>query len=785
LKTICNLAFLCCSLLCVRNALAQQITISGRVTDSNSGEYLIGAQVYTSDKTLGTITGINGSFSLSAPQSSTIIVSYIGYLSDTIHGALTDTVATIALLAKSKQTDEVTVSAQAINSNIQTTQSGVYRLSPATIRKLPAFLGEADPIRTMSIAPGISQTEGSQGFSVRGTGREQNLVLLNGAPVYNPSHLLGLFSIFNPDAIQEVTLMKSGISAQYGGRLSSVLLVKTGTGKLEKATLSGSIGLLASSLHFASPIKKNKLWVAVSGRKTYLHLISEPITKAISPNAEKTKISYSFSDINTDIEYKANSKLNFLLCMYYGNDSFTFENGINSIKNSINWGNSVASLKWRFVPSEHFSWNNTIYRSSYKFLFDADHAVFNVDIATDIASNGYTSNFYRQLGNNGACIRWGIDIQQHTMYPNRMDVAIAGEKMDFPESQKLYATEPALYCQTDIPLTDDLQISAGIRANNFTHWGPYNKEILAEGKTDTAHFASGQAVASYSSLQPRLSARYLLSEFSSVKASYNYNEQNMHLASMSSSALPADIWFPSTKGVRPMKGHQITTGYFHNFAEHKYASSIELFGKQIRNIGELNDNFYQKNNTAQLNNITDRGTLRSYGAELSLQKITGYLTGGLSATFSRSIMQVAEINNGDPYPSTFDKPFDGSLFLSYTINKKWTVSGYFIYTSGKTATLPVERYLISGNLINYYTGRDQFRMPAYHRLDVSATRTFCHKSGNTSQLVVGFYNIYSRMNPYYIYFETTGDIEKQQLDVQTKSVSFFPILPSASWRFTF
>lgn len=765
--------------------IAQKVTVSGEVVDRANGQKLIGAQVYTKGAHIGTATDIDGKFSLNVKPESTIIVGFIGYENQVFQIGTTDTLLHVRLQTNVIETEEVTVRASSLNSNVHTVQSGVYYLSAKTIKQLPTFMGEADPIRALTSAPGVTQTEGSQGFSVRGAGRDQNLILLNGAPVYNPSHLLGLFSVFNADAVREVTLMKSGISAQYGGRLSSVMLVKTGTGKPDSLQVVGSLGLLSSNVRIKTPIIKDKLWIGASARRTYISKIIKGIELLQDGGEPKTEMGYGFGDFDLNLEYKLNEKHHVDVSAYWGDDTFTFINNTNLLTNDVKWGNRVVSTSWRYIPNSDFSWENTLSYSNYIFSFDASQQFFEMDIVTDIKTVAWRSGFYKRLPKEESVLRWGADVKYHLMSPNDMELSIQDEPVDFPDAQTLHVSEPALYCNLDYPLSSSVLISGGVRFENFTHWGPfeYQNEQL-DKSVDTVLYSSGEIVESYNSVQPRFSLRYLLSEHTSFKTSYNYMVQHIHLTSMSSSALPADIWFPSSKDVLPMKGHQVTVGVFHSWFDKTYQTSIELYAKKADNVGDTGEDFYQLYNSARLKNSALWGKSQARGVEFSLRKEIGNLTGSVSMTLSKSEMIVEEVNDGAIYNSVNDKPVEGSIFLNYTFNEKWSSSCYFVYSSGKVTTMPVQRYLIAGNLINYSTARNDYRLPDYHRLDVSVTRSFFHSKGNTSQLVFSVYNAYSRLNPYYVYFETTGDIEKLQLQMNTKAVSFFPILPSIAWRFS-
>ncbi len=767
-------------------APAQKVRISGQVTGGDGSGALIGAQVYALDRKSGTATDADGRFSFAAESGSAVVVSYMGYASIHLTAPQHDTTVALILQLDSKMADEVEVRAKSMSKQVFTAQPGTYYLSAKQISLLPRFMGEADPIRAVTMAPGVAQTEGTQGFSVRGSGREQNLILLNGAPVYNPSHLLGLFSIFNADDVREVTLLKSGIPAQYGGRLSSVMLVESGSSKPDSAKVSGSIGILASSLRIDLPVVKDRLWATASVRRTYLNMIMDPMSDLLVSGNAKTHTGYQFTDINTSVGYKMSQRNYLDACYYYGDDVFSFKNKHNKMSNAVKWGNRVGSLRWRFVGSDRFSWTNSLTYSAYRFSFDADQSVYSMSTLSAVETIGLLSTAFYQHKPSNIIYRFGIDAKKHRMQPSDMKAQLGASTLKLPLSQELSAIEPAAFVHADWTASEAWLISAGVRCEYFAHLGPYiQQNAPADMGGDTAVFSANEVVQSYTNAQPRLSARYLISERSSVKASYSYTVQNIHLSSMSSSALPADIWYPATKGVRPMGAHQLTAGYFIQLDENKYLASAELFGKRGMNIGELKDDFFQLYNTAMLSSSAYYGDLYSYGSELSIAREQGRLTGSVSVTVSRSQMRVADLNSGNAYRSQYDKPVDGTAFASYKLNDKWSVAGMFVYSSGKTATMPVQRYVIQGNLVNKYSGRNEFRMPDYHRLDISATRTLASKGRLRSELILSIYNVYSRLNPYYVYYETTGDVEKMQLSVKAKAVSFFPILPSIAWRFSF
>jgi hypothetical protein len=748
------------------------ILIRGRVADKESKLPLPGAVIYTIGGKSGTSASADGSFEIIICQGQELIVSFMGYGTLRLQPAEGSFIVA-ELQEAALEAAEVQVYARSLSSAVQSAYPGAQYLSRKTIAELPQFLGQADPIRALSLAPGVSQPEGSQGFMVRGAGRQHNLVLLNGAVVHNASHLLGMFSVFNTESIQEVYLLKSGVPAQYGGRLSSVLCVELGTGRPAKPAISGTLGLLASDARVSAPVVPGKLWLSAAARRTHAGWVSVPISNALSGGDSKYRMGYYFYDFDFSADYSIKPGLSLDMLAYIGDDSFLFETFSDGRANNIDWGNRVFSARLRYAPKHSISWVNAASYSFYHFDFSADHDIYGLSLSTSLASLSYKSTA-TVIFPSGPSISFGLQADRHSLKPSDMRADISGQPLQFPASQQLYSAEPSIFIQAEFPAGERLLFAAGARLGYFAHLGLYNAIAAA----DTISYRKGQNVAGYWAPEPRFSARYMLTERSSAKISYQYMRQYMHMASMGSEALPADIWFPSSAAVKPAGAQQLSLGCFYAYGQ--LALGAEIYGRLGHGIPEVSDDFVSTYNPAQLENSAVFSGTRAAGAELSATRTSGKLTGSASVAVTQAFVYP---DGASRYPAASNLPLDLSLSASYKTKRNWALSSVFAFSYGRPATLPVQRYLVQERLISYYSARNSARMPHYHRLDVSATRHFEHKRGAESWLSFGLYNAYSRKNPYYMYYGTHGDPSKGQVKVKLETVSLFPVLPSVSWKF--
>jgi hypothetical protein len=766
---------------------AQKYTISGYLKEEKTGEYLIGASVYIKETFKGTTTNQYGFFSLTVEKGNyTLVASYLGF--EDFNKALnlnSDLRINISLKPRAITGKEVVITDQRSDQNVQSTDMGRMEIEIEQAKVLPAFMGEVDVIKTIQLLPGIqSAGEGNTGFYVRGGGPDQNLILLDEAVVYNASHLFGFFSVFNADAVKNVEVVKGGMPAMYGGRLASVIDVTMKEGNSRNFQVDGGIGLIASRLTVQGPIKKDTASFIISGRRTYIDVLAEPFVKESS----RFKGSgYYFYDLNAKVNYRISDKDRLFLSGYLGRDVFTYRNKQSGFTVDIPWGNATTSARWNHLFNDKLFMNATAIFSDYQFEFGATQSDFEFRLFSGIRDwNGKADfNWFPDIRHS---VKFGANYTFHTFVPNNASARQGEVEFDTGERTKLFAHEAAAYISDDFDISDRLRVHGGLRYSFFQQVGPFDRYVKNEfgHKTDTIRFAQGEKVASYGGLEPRLSLRYSLNQVSSLKASYTRNFQYIHLASLSAVSLPTDIWVPSTSLVQPQLGNQYALGYFRNFANNKYETSVEVYYKTMENQVEYKEGYIPEEGI--LDNADHGFTFGkgwSYGSEFFLKRRLGKFNGWIGYTLSWTQRQFEQINNGEIFFARFDRRHDLSVVAMYEFNQNLTFSAVFVYGTGNAITLPVARYIIEGQVVNLYGDRNSFRMPAYHRADISVTWVRKKTDKFESSWNFAVYNVYNRYNPYFIYFNNEGDFSKGELKISAKQVSLFPILPSVTWNFKF
>jgi hypothetical protein len=775
------------SILFSTGATAQQkFTFSGYVKDSLSGESLIGASVSVNGKGKGVNSNGYGFFSITLPRDKyEITISYAGY--ETMRFSLEldrDVQLNRVLPPKSTTNEEVIVYAKRKDGNVRNAQMGKIDLNISQVKSLPVLFGEVDILKTLQLMPGVRNAgEGNAGFYVRGGGPDQNLIMLDDAVVYNSGHLFGFFSIFNSDAIKNVSLIKGGMPAQYGGRLSSVLDIAMKDGNLKKTEVEGGIGLIASRLSVQGPLKKDKASFIISARRTYIDALVKPFVPKTSSFSGS---GYYFYDLNTKVNYKFSERDRLFLSGYFGRDVFDFKNNQRSFSANIPWGNATATVRWNHLFHQKLFTNTTLVFNNYNFAFNAvqNNLAFNVSSGIKDLTAKFDMDYYPNPQNK---MRWGLQYTHHIFKPNL--VSGRTDSIDFSpnNAQKKYANEVALYLQDDWEVSDRFQVSAGLRYSGFTQVGPY-KQFERDGngnKTDSTVYGSGKKVRQYGGLEPRLTMRYSINDATSIKASVTRNYQYIHLVSNAGSTLPTDLWVPSTIRVRPQISWQYAAGFFKNLKDNKYETSMELYYKQMENQIEYREGYTPSLNDPEEEFVFGKGW--SYGAEFFVRKNAGRFTGWVGYTLSWTWRKFPDLNNNEKFKARYDRRHDLSVVGSYELNKKWKLSGVFVYGTGSATTLPERFYLVNGVLTQEYSRINQYRLAAYHRFDVAATYTPVQKRPKRlkSSWVFSIYNLYSRLNPYFIYYDQTGSAYDGSLKVEAKQVSLFPIIPSVTWNFKF
>ena len=769
-------------------------TISGFVQDDNSGENLIGVSVYDKETFKGTVTNAYGFYSLTIEEGTyNITYSFIGLESVTKNLIVDkDLRVNISLKSNAILTDEVTITGEKLDKNISSSNMSQVKMEVTNIKQLPAILGEVDVIKSAQLLPGITANgEGSSGLYVRGGGPDQNLILLDEAVVYNASHLFGFFSVFNADAIKDINIIKGGMPAEYGGRLSSVLDITMKEGNNKKFKADGGIGLLSSRLTLQGPIQKNKSSFIISGRRTYIDVLSKPLLNRENPETgEKNAFAgsgYYFYDLTTKINYRVSDKDRLYLSGYFGRDVFDFANSDNGFAVQIPWGNATGSLRWNHLFNDKLFMNTSLVFSDYRFEFNIAQSDFEFKIFSGINDWNTKVDFLYQP-NQRHTIKFGTNYTYHEFTPGNA-TGKAGEVTFAPdEIYRQYSNEGAIYFSDDFELSDVLKINAGLRYSSFQHAGDIT--FLNYLKNDLTLNSNN-----YRHIEPRLSLRYTLNPTSSLKAAYTENYQYVHLASTSAVSLPTDLWVPSSTAIKPKFAKQLAFGYFKNLNDNMYETSVESYYKEMTNLIEYKEGVLPEDNTnSNSDNAFTFGDGDSYGVEVLLKKVQGKTTGWIGYTLSKTTRYFDEVNNGESFPAKYDRRHDLSVTATHKLSKAWTLSGVFVYASGNSITLPTERYVIGGDVYTQFTSRNGYRMDPYHRMDIGATYTPNKKNKKfKSSWNFSIYNIYSRKNPYFIYFAIEGlddnaedqNIQNGNVEAKAYQVSIFPILPSVTWNFNF
>ena len=763
----------------------QKFTISGYVRDSLTGETLIGATLQAGNGK-GITSNAYGFFSITLDAGSyDIACSFVGYQSRQLTVTLHSNRSVNFLLEPAvTSSQEVVIYGKRRDENVRTTQMGRFDLSISKVKTLPVLLGEVDILKTLQLLPGIRNAgEGNTGLYVRGGGPDQNLIILDDAVVYNTGHLFGFFSIFNADAIKNVTLIKGGMPAQYGGRLSSVLDISMKDGNANKFQVDGGIGLIASRLSIQGPIKKDRASFIVSARRTYIDVLVKPF---IPKSSQFSGSGYYFYDLNTKVNYKISDRDRLYLSGYFGKDVFDFRNTQRSFSANIPWGNATATLRWNHVFNQKLFANTTVVYNKYNFAFNASQSKFNISLSSGIRDYNAKVDFDYYPSPQHK-IKFGGLYTHHRFSPNILSGSQDSTKFEPNNANNKFANEAAVYVQDDWELSDKVKINLGMRYSSFLQVGPYTRYTTdANGnKTDSTVYGNGEKIKAYGGLEPRASLRYALNAQSSLKFSVTRNYQYIHLVSNAGSTLPTDLWVPSTYYVQPQKAWQYAAGYFRNFSDNMFETSFEVYYKTMQNQIE-----YKEGYTPSLSDPEQQfvfGKAWSYGAEMYIGKSKGRLTGWLGYTLSYTYRKFDQLNGGQPYFAKYDRRHDISLVTTYDLNKKWKLSAVFVYGTGNATTLPERFYIINGVLTQEYSRVDQYRLPAYHRLDIAATYTPTPKKPRKikGSWVFSVYNLYNRANPYFIYFDQTGSPYNNTLKVEARKVSLFPVIPSVTWNFHF
>jgi outer membrane receptor protein involved in Fe transport len=766
-----------------------KISLDGTVLDGKTDEPLAGAQVYFADFKKGTLSDVNGNFTVDGlPNAMQLMdVQFVGYDVKRYVIAFSPYAEhqriSTTLLPESRELQSVTITAERINENVLNQITGIEKLSIATIKSVPTFLGEVDPIRSLTTLPGVSVSELSSGFIVRGGESGQNLILQDGGKIYNPSHLFGFFSAFNPDMVSGVTLYKGGGPANFGGRISSILDVTLKNGDAGKTKVAGGVGLVSSRLAIEGPIVKNRSSYMLGGRISYCNWLIKS-----TDDIQLRNSSANFRDITAKIFHTFNDNNFITISAYNSYDGFSL-----ATDSTFSWGTFNTVLKWDHTFTDRISstlnLSNSNYFSEVESFSEIESFVYKNEIKNyDVK---YDLNF--SIGDESKVVA-GLELDGTTIEPGKLVPADDSENIAFQDMNDQQMVEGAIYLQSDLKFSEKWSLSAGLRYSHFLRIGEDNIYVFDYGNmqgrypsiSDTIRYASGDIIKEYNGFEPRVSIRYLLNPDISLKASYYRGYQYMHLISNTTSTTPQDYWTASGPYLKPQMGDQYSLGYFQNLSNNRYEFSVEGFYKDIYNAVD-----YIEGADITLNPALEVGLSQgkgvAYGVELFVKKNTGRFNGWLSYTYSRSLRKFDEqttgnitINEGKYYPSAFDQPHIFNVVLNYKVGQRSFLSANFNYSTGRPITIPVSKfsYDVYLSVLNY-SQRNEYRIPDYHRLDVSFTVK--QKPGKNRRFkgewVFSIFNLYGRKNTYAITFNRYGTANKLSV--------LGSIFPSVTYNFSF
>lgn len=770
----------------------EKYTISGTLKDQNNGETLLGATILLKGTTIGTTTNEYGFFSLTAPSGNyTLVISYIGY--KTIEKAIVldkNIKYNTELIEDAGQLDEVIITAEESKKvNLRTPQMSVAKLSSKTIKQIPTVLGEVDVIKSLQLLPGVTNAgEGASGFNVRGGAEDQNLVLLDEAIIYNASHLFGFFSVFNTDAIKDIKLYKGGIPSRFGGRASSVLDIRQKDGNSKDFKLTGGIGAISSRLAIEGPTFKDKGSFLLAGRASYANIFL-----ALAGNENRA----GFYDLNLKTNYELNENNRLYLSGYFGNDNFELGNFFTN-----SYGNLSGNLRWNHIFNDKLFSNLSLIYSRYNYNLEINAE--GIDWKSDIDNYNLKYDLGYYLSDK-LTLDFGASGIYYNFNPGELNPLDETSGINPLKLDDKFAVETGVYAGLEHKISDKLTAQYGLRYSYFNRLGNqtlnnyandlpvvYNSQLgiyeRAEPIGET-QYDSGESIASFGNLEPRLALSYQLNEKSAIKASYNRIAQYLHLISNTTSATPLDVWAPSGKFLDPQIADQYAVGYFRNFSDNMFSIEAEAYYKTIDNrVDYIDGADLIAQNTIETEILI--GESRAYGLELLLRKNKGKFTGWLAYTLSKSEQRTPGgaagglgINNGNWYNSPWDRTHDVSFTGSYKLNDKWRFGSNFVFQTGRPVTYPNGQFEYNGLIIPTFSERNADRLPAYHRLDISATLTPRKNNDRKwkGEWVFGLYNVYNRKNAASITFGQNVDTGA----TEATRTAIFGIVPSISYNFKF
>lgn len=763
----------------------EKFTLNGYIRDASSGEELIGVTVYVKEKQNGVISNPYGFYSITLPKGTyNIQFSFIGMEPlEKVVQLESDISMNIELKEIAMELNEVVVTGEREDEQVTNVQMSINQIDIAQVKKLPALFGEPDIIKTVQMMPGvISAGEGTSSFFVRGGSADQNLILIDEAPVYDPSHLFGLFSVFNADVIKDSELYKGGIPARFGGRLSSILEVRTKDGNNKEFGGEAGIGLLASSVMLEGPIKKDESSFIVSARRSYVDLFMKA--------AGKDNLVY-FYDVNAKANWRANNKNRFFLALYTGRDNFSLGDDF-----GFDWGNKTATFRWNHLFSDKLFSNTSLIASRFDYGLGSTSEDDGFEWSSDITEYSFKQD-QSYFFNPNLSLDFGYHLTYRQFNPGVIEPE-EGSIFKRTALQKEYALDHAIYAGLEHKVTERLTFQYGARLSIFQSIGKqmvYEYDNISDNvnpeRIDSTYYDHFENIKSYVNVEPRFAARYILNESTSLKASYNRMVQNTHLVSSGTVPLPFNTWAPSSVYLKPQMADQVAVGYFKNLEDNKYELSVEAYYKDIQNVTDFADNarvFFNKDLVTEYR----QGTSEAYGVEFMAQKKKGDLTGFISYTWSKVTRNVPGVNLDREFYANHDRRNNLNVVATYEYNDKWTFGGNFTYGTGRPITLPAGSYEYGdGYIPDIITERNGFRLRDFHRMDLSATLTPRKNAGKKYETswVFSLYNAYSRKNPFSVYtrvqMDDDGNVVGDGTQKEARLIYLFPILPSVTYNISF
>jgi hypothetical protein len=750
----------------------EKFTISGTITDSTKGEALIGVRIKVKNVAAGASSNEYGFYSLTLPSGDyTLVYNLYGYALVEKDIQLNSNQRIDVQLSKGDRVKElktVVITAQRADINVKGATMGVEKIDPKAVEKIPVLLGEKDIVKTMQLLPGVkSAGEGNSGYYVRGGGSDQNLILLDEAPVYNASHLLGFFSTFNSDAIKDATLYKGNQPANMGGRLSSVLDIKMNEGNNHRYNVSGGLGLISSKLNVEGPLVKDKSSFLITGRRTY----ADVFLKATNDYKDNTLYFY---DLNTKLNYKLGQKDKLYVSGYFGRDKLGFGNSF-----GIDWGNATGTLRWNHIISPKLFSNTSLIYSSYDYKIAISGDGVDFTIKSKVLDYNIKQEF-QYYANTRNKIKFGFNVINHAITPGQFDgTGIASKKLNPAKS-----FENSIFVLNDWEVNDKLAVNYGVRMSAFSVLGNGQEMYTYDNNgqvNQTLNYTDNELIKTYVNFEPRISMSYAYKENQSVKMAYARNAQNIHLVTNSTTASPTDAIVGSSINIKPEIADQGSIGWYRNFKDNMYEFNVETYYKYLQNqIDYRNGANTQANEKLEGELLYGLG--RAYGLEMILKKKSGRFNGWVSYCLSKTERKIQGINNGDWYRAKQDRTHDLSVVGMYEITPKLTISALFVFYTGNAVTFPSGKYVVDGQTQFVYTTRNGYRMPNYHRLDLGLNWVRKNTEKYESSWNFSIYNVYGRQNAYTINFRQNADNPNVTEAVQ---VSLFRWIPAITYNFKF